>query len=247
MTMVRSRTFTLRRLDLREKKDKEVARLRQELAKSKADAAKARKEFQTRAAKAATAAVAQQEEQRAIINRLEAQIQVSHAERAEALRQAVQAAPMDTSTAAPDAAQAASRQGAGSETESLREDLRAAREELGTVTTQSEALQAIIREMRGKQFTAKMRVEHQLVLEHVTALQDEVQAARTKFEALEVDLFAARIAAGLEAPKKKEERWSAPLPFGRQRFAGRESLIRSHRQRLTRKTRARAGYAKPDP
>ena len=70
--------------------------------------------------------------------------------------------------AAPDAAQAVNRQGAGSETESLREDLRAAREELGTVTTQSEALQAIIREMRGKQYTETMRAEHQSVLEQVT-------------------------------------------------------------------------------
>ena len=89
--------------------------------------------------------------------------------------------------------------------ESRREDLRAAREQLRIVTGQSDTFRAVITQMRAKQYTDKMRADHQLVLEQVTVLQAEIQEARIKITDLEAALFAARVAAGLEDdPKEKK-------------------------------------------
>ena len=84
-----------------------MAALKRELAKTKADAARDRKEHHTRAVTASTAALAQQGEQRAIITRLEAQIMDGQNATAEAL--AVHTSPMDTSEVTPSVAQATDR------------------------------------------------------------------------------------------------------------------------------------------
>ena len=191
-----------------------MERLKEELAKSQADAALATKQHQARAVRAATEALSQQEGQGALVQRLQTQLQISQAETAEALRQAALAGatPMDTSAtgpvaappAAPDAAPAVDRKEAGLEMESLCEDLRAAREQLTIVTGQSDVLRTVITLMRAKQYTDKMRADHQLVLEQVTALQAEIEEARIKITDLEAALFAARVAAGLEDDAKEK-------------------------------------------
>ena len=190
---------------MRETKDAELKKLKAALAKAEADKLRERKEYQRRAAKASTAAVAQQAQQRGIIQLLEAPVQAGHTAVGQALNVAVSAGPMDTSEAA-SKAPATDRQGAGSEIEDLRESLHATQEELRVATSRCEALHGVVAEMRSRDEGRRAELENAQA--QVVLLQAQLQTARPELATLESKCYAARIAAGLPTtPKdaKKED------------------------------------------
>ena len=195
----RRRAFTKRRRELRETKDAELKTLKAVLAKAEADKLRERKEYRRRTAEASTAAVAQQAQQRGIIQLLEAQVQAGHTAVGQALDVAVSAGPMDTSEAA-SKAPATDRQGAGSEIEDLRESLQATQEELGVATSRREALHGVVAEMRSRDEGRRAELENAQA--QVVLLQAQLQTARAELATLESKCYAARVVAGLPTTSK---------------------------------------------